>query len=58
MKLWDSSTAERRASQVDETNDVYSVAFNPDGTRLSTGHSAGTVKIWEVAKLLEHATAK
>jgi len=58
MKLWDSSTAERRASRVDATNDVYSVAFSPDGVLLATGHSGGAVKIWDVAKLLEHAGAK
>jgi WD40 repeat protein len=58
MKLWDSSTAERRASRVDETNDVYSVAFSPDGTRLATGHSGGAVKIWDVAKLLEQRGTK
>ncbi|MEV4105834.1 hypothetical protein AB0J42_36835, partial [Nonomuraea sp. NPDC049649] len=33
----------------DHTGPVYSVAFNPDGTRLATASADGTVRIWNPA---------
>jgi WD40 repeat protein len=52
--IWDAKTGNSLAKIGDSTTGIYSLAFSPDGKHLATAHGDGTVKIWEVAKLLKH----
>jgi eukaryotic-like serine/threonine-protein kinase len=51
VKLWDAATWQDILTLKGHTGQVISVAFSPDGRRLSsTGNSAGgTVKLWDAA---------
>ncbi|MFC4561350.1 WD40 repeat domain-containing protein [Nocardiopsis mangrovi] len=43
-------TPEPAATLTGHEDAVNSVAFSPDGTTLATGHSDGTVRLWEVGE--------
>jgi WD40 repeat protein/tetratricopeptide (TPR) repeat protein len=48
VKLWDAATRQELRSLKSPAGAVAaSVCFAPDGTRLASGHSDGTVSIWE-----------
>src|SRR5262249_13719710 len=48
VKLWDAVTGqELRSLKVPAGAVAASVCFAPDGNRLASGHSDGTVSIWE-----------
>ena len=50
ITLWDPSTGKvTRTLWGQKTDDIYSVAFNPNGKRLATGSENGTVTVWDVS---------
>jgi hypothetical protein len=49
VRLWDVTTGQCVATLLGHRDEVSSVAFSPDGTRLATGSFDQTVKVWDVA---------
>ena len=49
LKLWDVATGKVVRSFEGHLNDVYSVAFSPDGRTMVSGSSDNTLKLWDVA---------
>ncbi len=49
VKLWDVATGQELLTLKGHTDDVWSVAFSPDGKRLASGSVDQTVKFWEAA---------
>ena len=54
LKIWDASklddttpTAPLIATLSGHTDDVYSVVYSPDGSRLASGSLDNTIKIWD-----------
>ena len=47
VKLWDTSTL--TDDPLDSEGGVRALAFSPDGARLATGSSDGTVSVWDVS---------
>ncbi|MGR3276466.1 NB-ARC domain-containing protein [Acaryochloris marina NIES-2412] len=47
VKLWQVSTGRCLRTLVDHTHEVFSVAFNHDGTLLASGSGDGTAKLWQ-----------
>ena len=41
------------AGRVKGNGGTYSVSFTPDGKRFATGHGDGTVKVWDVSRLMQ-----
>jgi WD40 repeat protein len=60
IKVWDAESGREVFTLKNHTNQVTSVCFNPDGTRLASASRDKTVKIWdavnghEVLTLREH----
>src|SRR5215469_7322102 len=55
FRLWDVATRQEIGPPtISDNGPVTSVAFSPDGTTLATS-SDGTVRLWNVAKLLLHS---
>jgi WD40 repeat protein len=60
LKLWDVATGQQQAHVSDDTGQILSTAFSPDGKLLATGDcddlsgpEHGRVRLWEVRALLE-----
>jgi WD40 repeat protein/3',5'-cyclic AMP phosphodiesterase CpdA len=48
-RLWDAGTGELQATLSGHTDEVYGVAFSPEGTLLATASYDRTARIWDVA---------
>ena len=49
IKTWDITSGSCLSTLSGHSDDVYSVAWSPDGTKLASGSSDDTVRIWEAA---------
>jgi WD40 repeat protein len=58
VKLWDAATLDELAILDNKTTNIWSVAFSPDGKRLATGSTEGTVRLWDVAARKQLATVE
>ena len=47
--LWDATDGSALATLAGHSDSVWQVAFSPDGRRLATSSSDGTVGVWDVA---------
>ena len=56
VKLWDGATRENIATLEGHTDRVYSVVFSPDGTRLASGSSDGTILLWNLSPYITPST--
>jgi hypothetical protein len=57
VRLWDAGSGQELRILKGHTDQVYCVAFSPDGTRLASAGD-GTVKLWDVASGQELRTLK
>ena len=56
VQLWDVASGKKKATLLEDPDDIASVAFSPDGTTLA---SAGKeVQLWDVASGKKKATLK
>jgi WD40 repeat protein len=49
LRIYDAATGKEIKSFEGHTEDVYDIAFSPDGTTMASGSFDGTVKIWNIA---------
>ena len=52
VALWDAATGKKVLTVLGHDREVYSVVFSTDGKRLTSGSADGTIKVWDIAKLL------
>src|SRR5262249_50828533 len=48
LVLWDAANGRKLQSLKGQIEEVESVAFSPDGSRLAAGDHDGTVKVWQL----------
>ena len=56
VTLWDVATRRQTATLTGHTDNVFCVAFGPNGNRLASASNDNTVKLWDVAAGREIAT--
>jgi WD40 repeat protein len=54
VRMWDTASGQGHLilGLKDLGGRAYDLAFSPDGTRIATAHTDGTVKVWSVQQLL------
>jgi len=58
VKVWDAKTGAELLTLKGHTNDVRSVCFSPDGSRIVTGSFDKTAKVWDAKTGAELLTLK
>ncbi|PLZ57433.1 hypothetical protein CBP24_10530 [Fischerella thermalis WC439] len=53
IKLWNIQTKEEICTLTGHTDEVYSLAFSPDGQILASGSADGSIRIWLVEYQVE-----
>lgn len=53
LQLWDARTGKQRRSFTAHEQAVTSISYLPDGRTLASGGRDGTVKLWDLTRLLE-----
>jgi WD40 repeat protein/serine/threonine protein kinase/Tfp pilus assembly protein PilF len=48
IKVWDAATG-TEINAFEHGHEVWTIALNPDGTRLVSGGEDGTIKVWDIA---------
>jgi WD40 repeat protein len=56
VKVWSVSARKEVASLAGHTDDVWSVAFSPDGQHIVSGSDDKLVKVWSVSARKEVAS--
>jgi WD40 repeat protein len=52
VALWDAATGKKVLTVLGHNDGVDSVVFGSDGTRLISASADGTIKVWDIARLL------
>jgi WD40 repeat protein/serine/threonine protein kinase/tetratricopeptide (TPR) repeat protein len=55
LSMWDTTTG-ARVLRVDQSRELRSVAFSPDGSRLAAGGAEGIVRVFDAADLRDRAS--
>ncbi len=58
VRLWDTTSGQRRATLRCHNAIIYSLAFSPDGRTLATGSGDCTAKLWDLSSGQERATLR
>jgi WD40 repeat protein/serine/threonine protein kinase len=58
VKIWDATSGRELRTFKGHADQVFRVAFNPDGSRLASASFDGTVKIWDTENSQEVRTLK
>ena len=49
MRVWDAASGEAVWTGEGHSDEVWSVAYSPDGTRIVSGSEDTTVRVWDAA---------